>query len=273
VNVSGTTSTETIRSQDGTTIAFSRAGDGPALIAVDGAIGHRSLNPAGAPLTSLLAQRFTAITYDRRGRGESGDTAPYSPEREIEDLQALITEVGGSAFVYGISSGAVLALDAAARTIGIAKLALYEPPFIVDDGRPPLPNDYVQRLNDLVSKGRRGDAVEVFMTNAVGLPAEMVGQMRNAPMWPALEAVAHTIAYDGTVMGDTMSGKPLPTRRWAAVTIPTLVMDGGESAAWQKNGVRALVAMLPQAKRRTLDGQTHDVDPNALAPVLKEFFL
>jgi pimeloyl-ACP methyl ester carboxylesterase len=273
MNVAVTTSTGKVRSKDGTTIAFSRAGNGPPLIAVDGALVHRSFNPAGTKLTSLLAPRFTVFTYDRRGRGESGDAPPFAIEREIEDLQALVTEAGGSAFVHGLSSGAVLALDAAARNIGIAKLALYEPPFIVDDTHPPLPNDYVKRLNEFASKGRRGDAVELFMTKAVGLPAEMVAGMRNAPMWPALEAVAHTIVYDGTIMGDTMSGKPLPTKRWASVTIPTLVMDGGASPPWQKNGVRALVAILPHARHRTLEGQTHDVDPNALAPVLEEFFL
>jgi pimeloyl-ACP methyl ester carboxylesterase len=209
--------------------------------------------------------------YDRRGRGDSGDTAPYAVEREIEDIDALIQEAGGSAFVFGMSSGAVLALHAAAAGLAITKLALYEPPFMVDDTRPPLPKDYRERLIQLLVEGRRGDAVELFMTEAVGVSAETVAGMRGAPFWPAFEAVAHTLSYDDAIMGDTMTGKPLPTGRWATVTIPTLVIDGGASPPWARNAVEVLVDMLPDAQRRTLVGQTHQVDPEVLAPVLEEF--
>ncbi len=256
-------------SKDGTAIAFVRSGKGSPIILVGGALADRS---ADAPLAALLAQHFTVFNYDRRGRGESGDTAPYAVEREVEDLEALIIEAGGSAFVVGGSSGAVLALEAA-RKLPITKLALYEPPFIVDDSRPPLPADYVAQLIELISSGRRGDAVEFFMTKAVGVPAEFVAQMQNAPMWPALEAAAHTLVYDGTIMGDTMSGSPLPVKQWASVTVPTLVMDGGASPAWARNAVQALADALPDAQRRTLEGQTHIVAPEALAPVLEEFFM
>ena len=256
-------------SKDGTAIAFVRSGKGSPIILVGGALADRS---ADAPLAALLAQHFTVFNYDRRGRGESGDTAPYAVEREVEDLEALIIEAGGSAFVVGGSSGAVLALEAA-RKLPITKLALYEPPFIVDDSRPPLPADYVAQLIELISSGRRGDAVEFFMTKAVGVPAEFVAQMQNAPMWPALEAAAHTLVYDGTIMGDTMSGSPLPVKQWASVTVPTLVMDGGASPAWARNAVQALADALPNAQRRTLEGQTHIVAPGALAPVLEEFFM
>jgi len=258
-----------VRSKDGTAIACDQSGDGPAIILVGGAMSTRS---ASGPLAALLAPRFTVFAYDRRGRGDSGDTAPYAVEREVDDLAALIGEAGGSAFVFGHSSGAALALEAAARGLAITKLALYEPPFIVDDSRPPLPGDYVTQLTELIAAGRRGDAVAFFMTTGVGLPVEAVAQMRHDPMWPALEDVAHTLPYDGTIMGDTMRGNPLPLKRWASVTVPTLVMDGGESPAWQRTAVQALVDVLPHAQRRTLEGQTHGVAPDALAPVLEEFF-
>jgi pimeloyl-ACP methyl ester carboxylesterase len=258
-----------VRSKDGTAIAFDQSGDGPSIILVGGAMSTRS---AAVSLAALLAPRFTVFAYDRRGRGDSGDTAPYAVEREVDDLDALITAAGGSAFVVGHSSGAALALEAAARGLAITKLALYEPPFIVDDSRPPLPGDYVTQLTELIAAGRRGDAVAFFMTTGVGLPVEAVAQMRHDPMWPALEDVAHTLPYDGTIMGDTMRGNPLPLKRWASVTVPTLVMDGGESPAWQRTAVQALVDVLPHAQRRTLEGQTHGVAPDALAPVLEAFF-
>jgi pimeloyl-ACP methyl ester carboxylesterase len=256
-------------SKDGTAIAFDQSGRGPVVILVGGALGDRS---ASDPLAALLAQHFTVLNYDRRGRGDSSDTPPYGLEREIEDLGALIKEGGESAFVLGGSSGAVLALEAAAHGLAITKLALYEPPFIVDESRPPLPRDYVTQLNEMVASGQRGDAVAFFMTRAVGMPAEAIAPMRRAPFWPSLEAAAHTLAYDGTIMGDTMSGHPLPRGKWASVTVPTLVMDGGASPAWMRNAVQALVDALPCARRCTLEGQTHVVAPEVLAPVLIEFF-
>lgn len=267
-----TTATRTVKSKDGTSIAFSRTGKGPPIILVDGALGHRAFNPAGSELASLLGPRFNVVTYDRRGRGESGDTPPYSPAREVEDLDAVIAEVGGSALVVAVSSGAALALDAAAQGRAIAKLALYEPSFIVDNTRPPIPTNYVSRLKELVSSGRRGDAVEFFMTTAVGVPAGVVAQMRMAPIWPTMEAVAHTLAYDGETLGDSMSGKPLSKKRWASVSVPTLIIDGGASPAWLRNAAQALTDLLPNAERRTLEGQTHNVDAKVLAPVLEEFF-
>jgi pimeloyl-ACP methyl ester carboxylesterase len=255
-------------SRDGTAIAFDQVGKGPAVILVGGALSDRS---AGGPLAALLAPRFSVFSYDRRGRGDSGDTAPYAVEREVEDIEALIEEAGGSAFVYGMSSGAVLALEAA-RRLAITRLALYEPPFIVDDSRAPVPEHYVKQVTELVSSGRRGDAVEYFMTKAVDVPAEYVAQMRSAPFWQGMEAVAHTLAYDGAIMGNTLSGHPLPADRWASVTVATLVMDGGDSPTWAHNGVQAIVDILPNAQRRTLAGQTHAVTPEVLAPVLTEFF-
>jgi pimeloyl-ACP methyl ester carboxylesterase len=261
-----------VTSSDGTKIEFDRSGEGPAVILVTGATGVRS-HPMMTRLAALLAPRFTVFNYDRRGRGGSGDTPPYAVEREIEDIDALIDEAGGSAFVYGISSGAVLALDAASKLpTRIAKLALYEPPFIVDDSRPPLPAEYVQQLDAAIAGGDRGAAVEIFMTKALGIPAEYLAPMRSDPSWAETEAIAHTIAYDGRIMGDTMSGKPLPTERWAAATMPTLVMTGGLSERFFHDGAKALVDGLPNARYLTLEGQGHDVASEVLAPVLAEFF-
>jgi pimeloyl-ACP methyl ester carboxylesterase len=268
----GVSTTEFVTSGDGTRIAFDRTGDGPALVLVAGATANRSFpNPLGG----LLASDYTVFNYDRRGRNESADTPPYAVEREIEDIEALIREAGGSAFVFGMSSGAVLALEAAAARLAITKLALYEPPFIVDDSRAPVPADYVKRMKEAIASGRPGDAVEVFMTDAVGMPAEAVASMRKEQMWPALEAVAHTIPYDGEIMEGLMSGKPFPPERgsrWASMTVPTLVMDGGASEQFMHSGADALAAVLPSAQRETLEGQTHDVKPEVLAPVLKKFF-
>jgi pimeloyl-ACP methyl ester carboxylesterase len=179
-----------VLSKDGTAIAFDRIGHGSPVILVDGALCYRALGPSG-PLAELLAQHFTVFTYDRRGRGDSGDTAPYAVEREVEDIGALLDEAGGAAFVWGISSGAVLALEATNRLTGIKKLALYEAPFIVDDSRPPVSKDDWARISDAVAAGRRSDAVQLFL-KAVGAPAFFVALMRLLPVWPKLKAVAHT---------------------------------------------------------------------------------
>ena len=258
----------TTRSSDGTRIAYDRLGDGPPIVLVSGAFGNRSFP---SPLPSLLASHFTVFDYDRRGRNDSGDLAPYAVEREIEDLAAVVEAAGGSAALYGVSSGAVLALEAAAAGVPATGLALYEPPLIVDDTRSPLPADYVERLDEFTDAGRSGDAVAYFMTTAVGIPRDVVTSMRSTPMWAGLEAVAHTLAYDARIMRGFMNGKPLPGDRWASVDVPALVMDGGKSPAFQRNAVQALAGVMPNATRRTLEGQTHDVSMEVLAPVIAEF--
>jgi pimeloyl-ACP methyl ester carboxylesterase len=260
----------TARSTDGTAIAYEKRGDGPPLILVDGALCYREMGPSRA-LAELLSEHFTVITYDRRGRGESADTAPYSVEREIEDLAALIAAVGGSAYVCGFSSGAVLALDAAARGLPITALALYEPPFIVDDSRPPAAADYVEQLNALLASNRRGDAVRLFMRH-VGMPAPLVSLMRFMPAWGKLKRVAHTLPYDGEIMGDTQLGRPLPAARWPGTKVKTLVIVGGKSPAFFHNGTRMLADLLPNTEHRVLDGQTHMVKAKVLAPVLIDYF-
>jgi pimeloyl-ACP methyl ester carboxylesterase len=259
----------TVISKDSTPIAFDRSGEGSPIILVLGAFNDRS---TGAPLAQLLAKHFTVFTYDRRGRGDSGDTAPYAVDREIEDLQALIKEAGGSASVFGYSSGAVLSLKAVAHGLAITKLALYEPAVIVDDSRPRPPEDLAAQLAELIAAGSRGSAVELFQTKGVGIPVEVVAQLRQAPFWPALENMAHTLVYEATIVGDVQLGKPLSTELVSSVRIPTLVMDGGESPAWMHNGAQALVDALPNAQHRRLKGQTHDIVAQAQAPVLEEFF-
>ena len=220
-----------LTSKDGTSIAFDQIGQGPALILVDGAMCYRASGPSG-PLASLLAPHFTVYTYDRRGRGASGDTTPYAIEREVEDIEVLINEVGGSAFVYGISSGAALALEAAKRIPAIKKLALYEPPFIINDSRPPLPKDFIKQLKDAVAAGHRGDTIDIIMTQALQIPAQSLGPMRDDPMWPEMIKVAHTLVYDGLIQRDVMMGKPLPRDRWTSVNCPTLVLNG-ERCCWR----------------------------------------
>jgi pimeloyl-ACP methyl ester carboxylesterase len=267
---------QTARSADGTTIAFDRSGQGPALILVAAASATRM---AQAGLAAALAPDFTVFAYDRRGRGDSGDTLPYAVEREVEDLDALIDEAGGSAFVFGHSSGAVLALEAARLRPGkISKLAVYEAPFIIDDSRPPTPPDFLSRLNGLLAAGDREGAVVLWNRN-IGLPDEMIAGMRGSPWWPGLLAVAHTLPYDMTIMGDTQSGSSFPLGKWANVSAPTLVMDGTlflgreNGHGWMRHGADELTRILPNGQRRTLEGQDHGPADDVLAPALKEFFL
>jgi pimeloyl-ACP methyl ester carboxylesterase len=263
---------QTVTSKDGTKIAFDKIGSGPAVILVNGAIAYRAFDPTMAQLAELLGKHFTVYNYDRRGRGESGDTRPFAKEREIEDLQALVADAGGKAMVFGISSGGVLSLDAAAVTPRITKLVVYEPALIVDNSRQPVPADYTEHFMTLAAEGKRDEAVEYFLTQAVGIPAEYIGGMKqDRETWSGMTGVAHTIAYDAAFVGSVMQGKPLPTDRWVKVTVPVLVADGGASDAWLHRAADALAKVLPHASRQTLEGQTHMVDPNVLAPVIIEF--
>lgn len=260
-------SVDKVMSSDGTAIAYERSGEGPAVVLVDGAFTHRANGPS-RPLAALLAESFTVFAYDRRGRGDSGDTAPYAVEREVDDLAALVDEAGGSAFVFGLSSGAALALEAAARGLTITKLALYDPAIAVGDPDPRAAEAAVARLTELAAGGRRGDAVEFYLSRVMGMPSEAVAPMRNAPVWPALEAVAHTLAYDAVLISDGS----LLTKRAATVAVPTLVVDGENSPAPLRDAAQAVADALPNARRRTLEGQTHDVALEVLAPVLEQFF-
>lgn len=260
-----------VMSKDGTSIAYDKTGNGPALILVDGALCYRASGPNG-PLAEQLKKDFTVYTYDRRGRGDSDEKKPYAIMREVEDIDALIHEAGGSAYVFGSSSGAALALEAAKHLPAIKKLALYEAPFVVDDSRPAVPEDYLDQLNEQVASGRRGAAIKLFMRKGVGVPAIFVAMMPLMPAWKKMKAIAHTLPYDTMLTVDHQRGEPLPAEAWSSVTVPTLVGVGGKSPAWMNNAMQALANELPNTKHRTLEGQTHIVKPEALAPVLTEFF-
>jgi pimeloyl-ACP methyl ester carboxylesterase len=260
----------TVRSHDGTTIAFDLAGQGPPVILVDGALCSRSFGPT-PKLAALLAQSCTVFHYDRRGRGASTDTPPYAIEREVEDVAALVDLAGGSASVFGSSSGAALALAAAKRLPAIERVAAYEPPFIVDDSRSPLPDDYLPRLNAMIAANRPGDAVKAFM-KFVGAPAIFTALMPCLPVWSKLKAAARTLPYDITIMESHQKGVPLTTQEWKTVEVPVLVLAGGKSPAWMLNATRSLADVLPTAQYRVLPGQTHMVKQQVIAPVLAEFF-
>jgi pimeloyl-ACP methyl ester carboxylesterase len=254
----------TVVSHDRTTIAFDRTGDGPPVVLVGAGPTDRR---AHQPLAALLAPRFTVVNYDRRGRGDSGDTAPYTVDREYEDLAAVIGEAGGSAQVFGDSGGGILALEAAARGLPITRLAVWEPPYVIDGSRPPVPKDYRERLGRLSAAGRRGEMVELFLTQAVGMPAEVVAPMRQSPFWPSMEAVAPALVYDAMIVGDFS----LPAGRVTTVKVPTLVLDGGQTP-WLSTATQAVADAVPNARRQTLEGQPHNVDAAVLAPALTEFF-
>jgi pimeloyl-ACP methyl ester carboxylesterase len=253
-------------SKDGTKIAYDKTGAGPAVILVDGALCYRGFGPMGG-LAPLLEPHFTVIKYDRRGRGESGDTLPYDVEREIEDLDALIQAAGGSACVYGTSSGAALAMRAAAHGLNIRKLALWEPPFNPDPAMSQMARDYTRQLRSVLAEGKRGDAISLFMMR-VGTPPEAVEGMKQAPMWPLFEAVAPTLVYDDAALTDSLDE---PLRVAATVSVPTLIMTG-TSIPFMHETAKALEQAIPNAQYRVLDGQTHDVAADVMAPQLIAFF-
>jgi pimeloyl-ACP methyl ester carboxylesterase len=260
-----------VSSDDGTEIAFETKGSGPAVILVDGALTYRSFGPM-PHLAELLSTHFTVYTYDRRGRGESSNSMAYSIEREVEDIEALIQKAGGSTFIYGISSGACLALEAAIKLVDkIKKLALYEPPYNSDKASSQEWVNYREQLEKLLAAGRRGDAVALFM-QFVGAPTDQINGMRQAPIWPMFEAVAPTLAYDAAIIG---VDRAVPVIRAANATLPVLVLDGGANISlmpFMHASAIALAEAIPHAQQRTLEGQTHDVKLEILAPVLVEFF-
>ena len=262
----------TVRSRDGTPIAYEMTGDGPAVILVGGAFSFRRYR-SWLQLVELLAPRFRVVNYDRRGRGDSGDAAAYAVEREIEDLAALVEATGGAADVFGMSSGGVLALRAAAAGVPFRYAVVYQPPFAVDASGHLPPGDFERRLDELVEAGDRGATVSYFMREGMGAPRALVGVLRIArPIWRNLEAVSHTLPYDYAVMDGTVHGTPLAHEPWASIPTPTLVVDGGKSPASLRAAADAIAIAIPKAERRTLEGQSHNVSMKVLAPVLEEFF-
>jgi pimeloyl-ACP methyl ester carboxylesterase len=252
-----------VTSNDGTSIAYERVGTGPAVILVDAAGNFRGFSPM-PQLAEALSEHFTVFTYDRRGRGSSTDTLPYAVDREIEDLQALIDLAGGSAFVHGFSSGATLALLATERGIGIVRLSMLEPPLGVTDSPPP-PSGISGEVARLIITGRRGEAYERWL-KGIGLPAEMLAQMREGPLWPALEATAHTLVYESFIPGT------MPPARLAEITTPALVVASESSGDQLRNWARGVAEALPNASARFLPGTWHGVSAEHLAPALAEFF-
>ncbi|WP_113701379.1 alpha/beta fold hydrolase [Nonomuraea lactucae] len=262
----------TVTSKDGTPIAFDRVGDGPAVILVSGATADRKMH---TDLAQALAGDFTVLNHDRRGRGDSGDTLPFALEREFEDIDALIAEAGGSAHLYGISSGGALALEAAAAGLAIDRLAVYEVPYNLAEEQPRLQEEYVTTLNALLAQDRRSDMVALFMRTVAEADDHAISAMRQEPWWAGIEAVAHTLAYDAAALG---TGRP-PAERLGRIKAPTCVITGLPEGEQEVGGVeffeataRAIVAAIPSAEHRRLPGQTHMVSADALAPVLTSFF-
>jgi len=263
------TRTGTVTSADGTAIVFDQSGAGPAVILVQGALMDRA-DPVMSGVAAGLSRWFTVFNYDRRGHGDSGDTPPYAIEREVEDLAALLAAAAGSAAVFGGSSGAALALRAAARNPAISKLALWEPPYHVDASAPKLPLDFAAQLDHLVKQDRRAEALELFMVKAIQAAPEAVAGMRAQPFWPAMEAAAQTLAYEALVMGPD---NELPAELLASITQPTLVLNGGDSPAWMGHAGKAVAEAIPGAVHRILEAQAHYVAPQAIVPELLEFFI
>jgi hypothetical protein len=255
---------EQVTSQDGTRIAFDRTGEGPALVLVNGAFNDRSMT---AEKAAGLGAYFTAVSYDRRGRGDSGDTLPYAPEREVEDLTAVIEAVGGEAFVYGMSSGAALSLVAAAAGAPITGLAVFEPPYRMPDG-PPAPDRYLERMTEFGAAGKAVEAARLFIVEAVGMPEGEFEGLVHSPMWPAFEAMAHTLAYDAAVMGDSA----VPEDLLARVPVPTIAFASSASPEWLRGGAQAAGRLVPDAEYRQVDGVFHDAPPEVVGPILNEFF-
>lgn len=254
-----------VTSKDGTVITYDRLGDGPPVVLVSGGSVDRWSN---AGLAAILAADFTVFNYDRRGRGESGDTPPYAVAREIEDIDAVIGAAGGPCFLYGSSSGAGLALEATAAGLAVRKLALWEPPYILDPAARP-PADQVQQYQAMLAEGRRGDAAQYFMEKVVRMPPEFVAGARSQPWWAATEALAHTLPYDATIMGDYS----LPVDTAAKVAVPTVVITGAASFGFMHETAEALARALPDGRTVLIEGQEHNIAPEAIAPVLKAFYL
>jgi pimeloyl-ACP methyl ester carboxylesterase len=241
---------KTVQSRDGTTIAFMRSGSGPSLILIVGALSDHT---AAAAFLPHLASHFTVYTYDRRGRGQSGNTQPYAVEREVEDIVALVDDIGEPVFLFGHSAGAILALEAALGGQPVQRLVLYEPPFTIDGQRPWLAPDLAGRLQELLVANDREAAVRLFLREGGGLPEEVLDQIHATPQWAAWLALAHTTLYDAEIGGQCL----LSERRLSALQTPTLVLQGEVSPAWMRASTQALTKALPHGQLAILPGQDH----------------
>jgi pimeloyl-ACP methyl ester carboxylesterase len=258
----------TTTSRDGTTIAYTKRGSGPPLIIVDGVFCYRENGPA-TELASLLAQHYTVFTYDRRGRGESTDTAPYTVEREIDDLRAVVTEARATPFVLGISSGAALTLQAVASGVGAKRIALYEPPYEAA-GSPRRLEDARIRLQSFISDGDRAGAVRFFMTGVFGAPRAFVFAMPflMPTAWKRNKLVVHTAPHDLMILAD----RSVLNERSSSIPVPTLVIGGEKSPKGLRDAVTVVGDALPNGTIRFLSGQDHNISGPVLVPVLFEYF-
>ena len=260
----------TLVSRDGTVIGYDTAGQGPALILVAGATQYRAVDTTITPvLAGLLAERFAVVNYDRRGRGESGDTPPYAVAREIEDIAALIEAHGGRGYLFGMSSGAVLALEAAAALgEGVGAVVMYEPPIDPAASAERYQQDHAE-MAALAAEGRAADMMGKFLAG-VGMPPEALEGFRQSPAWPAYAAVGLTLEHDYRVLAEARTGAA-PPERWRQVSAPVLVLDGAASFPFMHAGADWVASGLPNARRQTLAGQSHEYDPRVVAPVIAAF--
>jgi pimeloyl-ACP methyl ester carboxylesterase len=260
--------TQTTTSADGTTIAYqtySSGGDGPEIVFVGGATQRKE---DWTELAQALAEAgFTAVTYDRRGRGDSSDTTPYAVEREIEDLAAVITATGGAAGVHGQSSGGALANRAAVASPTITSLSTFETPYRVGEGPKP-PEDYVEHLQKLYDADDPSAMLEYFMVAGVGQPQEQVDQMKQLPFWDSLVPIGRTVLYDGYCLGGSQA--PLPTDLLGSIAIPMLCLGSTGSPDWLRAGAEASAAAAPDGRFVVLEGDFHSAPTSILAPVLAE---
>jgi len=259
-----------VTSKDGTQIGYTKIGSGPAIILVDGALCSRAMGPS-TPIAEQLKDSFTVYTYDRRGRGESGDTKPYATARELEDLAALIEAAGGSVALFAISSGVILSLEAANALPGVTGMVLYEAPIFTDSTRKPVPSDYARHMDQLVATGNNAGAVRYFMDKGIGVPWYVLLMMQVFGIFRKMAPVGPTLPYDTAFVAPLWTYKPIPANRWPNVTMPVLTMGGSKSDTWMQNAQKAIAANLPNAQHKILAGQNHMVAATAIAPAIKEF--
>jgi pimeloyl-ACP methyl ester carboxylesterase len=263
--------TQFVISKDGTQIAFSKTGKGAPLILIDGAFCHRNFG-ANMKLLRYLTDHFEVYTYDRRGRGESGNTLPYAIEREFEDIEAIVKIIGEPPFIYGISSGAALALEAAKHGVNFRKILVFEAPYITDNSRAPYPANYLMCIQSMINEKKYGEAVKYFMVTGIGLPKVVVWMMQFMPVWKKMKQIAPTLEYDTLMLKNYGSGESLKWEDWEMLKIPVLAISGTKSEKWIQNAMKNLAEALPMGKHFDLAGQNHLVSPKALSPHLINFF-
>lgn len=254
-------------SADGTAIGFDRYGDGPAVIFIGGATEYRTPGQVTTQAAQQLAERgYTTIDYDRRGRGQSGDTPPWSLDREVDDLMALLEGIDAPIALYTSSSGATVALAAIGAGADVTKLALYEPPFFKGIHL----TEHLTSLQLLLNAGDNDAAARYNLTNVVGLPSTAVEKMAREPWWADLVNVAPTLLYDLTAVHE-INVDPRWARRWSAVEVPAVVYSGQHTFPGLTQAADDVAAALPDAKRVVLAGQGHKPAPEAIVPSLADF--